>query len=164
MAETAPLNVLFLCTGNSARSVMSEALLQALGGGRYRSFSAGSQPTGAVNPLTLKTLAAKGLPTEGFSSKSWDVFAEAGAPEMDLVVTVCDSAKGEACPLWPGAPVQAHWGFEDPAAASGSEEERLAVFERIFEEIKAKIGAFVASGFDRAGALDARREIAAQLS
>lgn len=158
------MNVLFLCTGNSARSVLSEALLTHLGGGRYASFSAGSTPTGAVNPLTLKTLAAHGLPTEGYSSKSWDVFAGADAPTMDLVVTVCDSAAGETCPYWPGAPIQIHWGFEDPAAAEGTEEERLAVFERIYQEIRARLDAFVASGFDAAESVEARRDIVARLA
>lgn len=154
------LNVLFLCTGNSARSVLSEALLNHHGAGRYRAFSAGSKPTGAVNPLSIKTLAAHGLPTEGYSSKSWDVFAGPDAPVMDLVVTVCDNAKGETCPIWPGAPVQAHWGYEDPAAAEGSEEERLAVFEDIYQQIDARIAKFVTTAFDTVETIEERRAIA----
>lgn len=157
------MNVLFLCTGNSARSVLSEALLNHHGAGRYRAYSAGSKPTGAVNPLSLKTLAAHGLPTDGFSSKSWDVFAGAEAPVMDLVVTVCDNAKGETCPIWPGAPVQAHWGYEDPADATGTEEERMAVFKTVYDQIDARIQAFVATPFDRAESVAERRAIALEI-
>ncbi|MCI4664686.1 MAG: arsenate reductase ArsC [Neomegalonema sp.] len=157
------INVLFLCTGNSARSVLSEALLNHHGGGRYRAYSAGSSPTGQVNPLTVKTLSAHGLISEGYSSKSWDTFAGPDAPVMDLVVTVCDNAKGETCPIWPGAPVQTHWGYEDPAAAEGTEAERLAVFERIYSEIDARIRAFVATSFDKAETVAERRAIASNI-
>ena len=137
------INVLFLCTGNSARSVMAEALLNAKGDGRYRAFSAGSHPTGAVNPLTLRTLAAHGLPIDGLRSKSWDEFAAEGAPKLDLIVTVCDNAAGEVCPIWPGRPSKQHWGFPDPAAAEGDDKARMAVFARIFGDIAARIDAFL---------------------
>lgn len=136
-------NVLFLCTGNSARSVLAEALLNHLGQGRFQAFSAGSHPTGAVNPLTLETLKAAGLPADGFRSKSWDEFAAPGAPAMDFVFTVCDSAAGEVCPVWPGQPMTAHWGFPDPAAAEGTHAERMAVFLDVFKQIKRRIEVFV---------------------
>ena len=114
-------NVLFLCTGNSARSILAEAILNHDGAGRFRAFSAGSRPKGAVHPLALKVLESHGYPTEGLASKSWDAFAGPDAPVMDFVFTVCDSAAGEACPFWPGKPVTAHWGIEDPAAVEGTE-------------------------------------------
>lgn len=156
-------NVLFLCTGNSARSVMAEALLAHLGRGRYATYSAGSTPTGAVNPLTLKTLAAHGLPTDGYRSKTWDEFSGPDAPSMDLVVTVCSNAKNEVCPIWPGVPIQVHWGFEDPAAAEGDETARMAVFEEIFQLIKERLEAFVETPFDTTEDLSAREEMARSL-
>ena len=121
-------NVLFLCTGNSARSILAESILNKEGGGRFKAFSAGSQPKGEVNPHALKELEALGYPSTGFSSKSWDVFAEPGAPQMDFIFTVCDSAAGEACPVWIGHPMTAHWGVEDPAAVVGSEVEIQRAF------------------------------------
>ena len=139
-----PRHVLFLCTGNSARSVMAEVLLNALGGGRYRAFSAGSNPAGAVNPFTIDTLRHHGLPTSGLRSKSWDEFAAADAPVIDLVVTVCDNAAGETCPIWPGRPAKVHWGFPDPAAAQGTDAVRRAAFETGFASIRARIEAFCA--------------------
>jgi len=136
-------NVLFLCTGNSARSVMAEALVTILGKGRFRGFSAGSKPGGKVNPFAIEQIRQfqPDYPTDTLRSKSWDEFAAAGAPDMDLIITVCDNAAGEACPFWPGRPATAHWGFEDPAAAEGSDAAKRAAFAGIFKQIKKKIGA-----------------------
>jgi len=132
--------VLFVCTGNSARSILAEALMNRLGQGRFKAFSAGSQPTGAVNPLTLQTLARLQLPTEGLRSKSWAEFAqEAGAPALDFVFTVCDSAAGEVCPVWPGQPLSAHWGLPDPAAVEGSDAQRLQSFQDTALTLKRRI-------------------------
>lgn len=138
-------NILVLCTGNSARSVMAEVLLNALGQGRIRAFSAGSRPTGEVNPLTIETLRRMGHAVDGLRSKSWDEFAGPGAPVMDLVVTVCDNAAGEVCPVWPGHPARLHLGFPDPAAATGSEAERLAEFARVYRMIEEAVRRLVAS-------------------
>ncbi len=121
-------NVLFLCTGNSARSIIAESILQKDGAGRFRAFSAGSHPKGSVNPFALKVLESYGYPTAGFHSKSWDEFAAAGAPAMDFVFTVCDTAAAEACPVWPGQPMTAHWGIEDPAAVEGTDIQKEAAF------------------------------------
>jgi arsenate reductase len=136
-------NVLFLCTGNSARSIIGEALLNHVGQGRFRGYSAGSTPKGEVNPMTLRVLREAGIPTEGLRSKAWDEFAAPGAPKMDFVFTVCDNAAGEACPIWPGQPMTAHWGIEDPAAADGPEFRRLAAFEDALRFLRNRIGAFV---------------------
>lgn len=140
-------NVLVLCTGNSARSVMAEVLLNALGQGRVRAFSAGSRPTGAVNPLTLETLRRMGHAIDGLRSKSWEEFAAPGAPVMDMVITVCDAAAGEVCPVWPGHPARLHLGFPDPAAATGGEEERLTEFARVYRMIEAEMRRLVAAEF-----------------
>jgi arsenate reductase len=137
-----PYNVLFLCTGNSVRSILAESILQRDGAGRFRAFSAGSHPKGAINPFALKVLEAFGYPHEGFRSKSWDEFAEAGAPPMDFVFTVCDSAAGEACPVWPGQPMTAHWGIEDPAAVEGSDIEKETAFNAAFRYLKNRISVF----------------------
>lgn len=137
-------NVLFLCTGNTARSVLAEGILRKDGAPRFRAFSAGSTPKGIVNPFALKTLAAYGYPTDGYRSKSWDEFAAAGAPKMDFVFTVCDNAAGEACPLWPGQPMTAHWGIEDPAAVEGSDIEKERAFNQAFRYMRNRIGAFIA--------------------
>jgi arsenate reductase len=139
-----PYNILFLCTGNSARSIMAEALLNRLGEGGYRAFSAGSHPTGEVNPLALQLLRERGLPTAGLRSKAWHEFAEPGAPAIDFIFTVCGKAAGEACPVWPGKPASAHWGVEDPAAAEGSEGERLRVFQRVAQILERRIRLFTA--------------------
>lgn len=136
-------NVLFLCTGNSARSIMAESILRQDGGGRFNAFSAGSHPKGAVNPSALKTLEDYDYPTDELRSKSWDEFAVAGAPVMDFVFTVCDSAAGEVCPVWPGQPMTAHWGIEDPAAVEGSGLERAAAFNAAFHYLKNRISVFV---------------------
>lgn len=122
------LNVLFLCTGNSARSIIAEAILNHEGNGRFRAFSAGSTPRGEVHPLTLQVLRSFNYPTDGLRSKSWSEFSAPGAPEMDLVFTVCDTAAGEACPVWPGQPMTAHWGIDDPVAVQGAETTRIAAF------------------------------------
>ena len=123
-------NVLFLCTGNTARSILAESILRKDGAGRFRAFSAGSHPKGAVNPFALKVLESIDYPTEGLRSKSWDEFAAPGAPEMDFVFTVCDNAAGEVCPVWPGQPMTAHWGIEDPAAVEGTDLEKERAFVR----------------------------------
>jgi arsenate reductase len=136
-------NVLFLCTGNSARSILGEALLNHLGGGHFRGYSAGSHPKGEVNPMAIEVLAAAGIPTVGLRSKSWDEFAVEGAPPMNFVFTVCDNAAGETCPLWPGRPMTAHWGIEDPAAVGGPEFVRRAAFEEAFTYMRNRIEAFV---------------------
>ena len=137
-------NVLFLCTGNTARSVLDEGILRKLGAGHFNAFSAGSQPKGVVNPFALKTLEAYGYPTDGYRSKSWDEFAVAGAPKMDFVFTVCDSAAGESCPVWPGQPMTAHWGIEDPAAVEGSDIDKERAFADAFRFMRNRIQAFIA--------------------
>lgn len=137
-------NVLFLCTGNSARSIMAEAMLNHLGGGRFRAYSAGSHPTGKVNPLAVETLASAGFPAEGLRSKSWDEFARPGAPQMDFILTVCDSAAGEVCPIWPGKPITAHWGVPDPAAVEGSDEAQRTAFRGAAATLRRRIESLVA--------------------
>ena len=137
-------NVLFLCTGNTARSVLGEAILRHEGQGRFNAFSAGSQPKGIVNPYALRTLESLGYPVDGLRSKTWDEFAQPGAPKMDFVFTVCDSAAGETCPLWPGQPVTAHWGIEDPAAVEGSDIEKMRAFADAFRFMRNRINAFTA--------------------
>lgn len=129
--------VLFLCTGNSARSILAEALLNAHGEGRFRAYSAGSRPKGEPRPTALAVLAAHGFPTEGLRSKSWSEFATADAPEIDLIITVCDNAAGESCPIWPGRPIRAHWGIEDPAAVEG--EDQREAFERALRFLNNRI-------------------------
>jgi arsenate reductase len=133
------LNVLFLCTGNSARSILAEALLNHWGRGRFRGFSAGSAPTGRVNPHALELLAAMNIPAAGARSKSWDEFSVPGAPEIDFVITVCANAAGEVCPIWPGRPTTAHWGVEDPAAVTGTEQEIAAAFRCAFDVLEHRV-------------------------
>jgi arsenate reductase len=137
-------NVLFLCTGNSARSILAESILTKDGGGRFRAFSAGSQPKGAVNPFALKVLRAYDYPADGFRSKSWEEFARPDAPVMDFVFTVCDNAAGESCPVWPGQPMTAHWGIEDPAAVEGADLQKKGAFVTAFRYLKTRISVFAA--------------------
>jgi arsenate reductase len=137
-------NVLFLCTGNTARSILAESILRKDGAGRFDAFSAGSHPKGVVNPFALKTLADHDYPVEGLRSKSWDEFAAPGGPNMDFVFTVCDNAAGEACPFWPGHPMTAHWGVEDPAAAQGTDIEKERAFALAFRYLRNRISQFTA--------------------
>ena len=143
MAER-PFNTLFLCTGNSARSVMAEAILNKLGAGRFRAYSAGSQPKGQVNPHTLALLESLGYDTKSFRSKSWSEFARTGAPALDFVFTVCDNAAGETCPVWPGQPMTAHWGVPDPAEASGTPAEIALAFKDAYRMLHQRIAIFAA--------------------
>lgn len=136
-------NVLFLCTGNSARSIMAEALMNFWGKGQFQGYSAGSHPKGAVHPSALELLRRLNLPTEGLHSKSWEEFAQPTAPKMDFVFTVCDRAAGETCPIWPGQPITAHWGVADPAAVEGDEMEQIQAFHRVFRELELRIQRFV---------------------
>ena len=142
MAERV-FNVLFLCTGNSARSILAEAYLNALGRGRFRAYSAGSHPTGKVNPFALELIERNRLRLEGLRSKAWDEFAKPDAPQMDIVITVCDQAAGETCPVWPSRPVTAHWGVEDPAAEAGGDEAKRAAFMRAFSILQKRIALLV---------------------
>ncbi|BBE34548.1 arsenate reductase ArsC [Sphingosinicella microcystinivorans] len=139
-----PYNVLFLCTANSARSILAEAILNEIGEGRFRAFSAGSHPRGTVNPAALDVLRSLGHSVDDLRSKSWDEFAEPGAPKLDFVFTVCDNAAGEVCPIWPGQPVTAHWGIPDPAAVQGSEAEIHAAFFDAYRQLKNRISLFTA--------------------
>ena len=141
-------NVLFLCTGNSARSIMAECLLERIGAARFRAFSAGSFPAGAVNPHALEILERRNHRTDHLRSKSWDEFAVPGAPEMDFVFTVCDRAAGEVCPIWPGKPVSAHWGFADPAAVEGKETVIRAAFANTYREIATRMEIFASLPFE----------------
>jgi arsenate reductase len=139
---TEPYNVLLLCTGNSARSILAEAYMNSLPGGRFKAYSAGSHPGGTVNPFALDVLRNARLPTEGLRSKSWDEFAAPGAPKMHFVFTVCDNAAGEVCPIWPGQPMTAHWPFPDPAAFEGSDAEKRALFLDVFRQIRVRVDIF----------------------
>lgn len=149
MSDT--FNVLFLCTGNSARSIMAEAAMnhRAIGGGRFRAFSAGSHPKGDVHPLAIKQLEEQRISTEGLRSKAWDEFAEPGAPRLDFVITVCDNAAAEQCPYWPGHPATAHWGVPDPAAAEGTDEEKRKAFADAFLVLKRRIELFASLPFEK---------------
>lgn len=142
-------NVLFLCTGNSARSIIAESVLRKLGGDHFRAFSAGSHPKGAVHPLALELLAGNGLSTDGLRSKPWDEFASADAPKLDFVFTVCDNAAGEVCPVWPGQPVTAHWGVPDPAEAPGNDEARRRAFSNACHMLTNRIRLFTSLPLER---------------
>ncbi len=144
MSPRSPYNVLFLCTGNSARSILAESLLNDLGKSRFRGFSAGSFPKGQVHPFALQLLRRMDLPSEGLRSKSWDEFAAPEAPPIDFIFTVCDNAAGEVCPIWPGKPVTAHWGIADPAAVEGSDADKAVAFRQAFKELETRIRLFIA--------------------
>jgi arsenate reductase len=150
-------NVLFICTGNSARSILAEGLLNALGQGRFSAYSAGSHPKGEVHPLALATLERLGLPTTGYRSKSWDEFARPDAPTFDFIFTVCDNAAGEACPLWPGKPVSAHWGVPDPAAVVGTEEQQRKAFMDAAITLRRRIELFLSLPLQSLDALSLQR-------
>lgn len=152
-------NVLFLCTGNSARSVMAEAILNSTGNGRFRAFSAGSHPNGKVNPFALAQIANAGLPTEGYRSKSWDEFALPEAAAMDFVFTVCSGAAGEVCPIWPGHPMTAHWGVDDPAKHSGTDAEKQRVFALTYAQLSHRIRTFVSLPVDKLDRLALKKRL-----
>jgi arsenate reductase len=154
-----PHNVLFLCAGNSARSIMAEALLNAMSAGRFKAFSAGSHPTGEVNRFARDLLQQNRMPSEGLRSKSWDEFAAPGAPQMDFVFTVCDQAAGETCPHWPGQPMTAHWGITDPAAVEGDIEARQRAFFRAFNELQHRLLIFVSLPLDKLDRLSLQRRL-----
>jgi arsenate reductase (thioredoxin) len=158
-AVSAPLNVLFLCTGNSARSIMAEAILNSMGAGRFTAYSAGSHPTGRVNPLAVELLRLNQVPTERLRSKSWDEFAQPGAPRMHVVLTVCDQAAAEACPVWSGAPMRAHWGLPDPAAAQGSDDVKRRAFHLAYAELQRRIGIFVTLPIDTLDRLALKKKL-----
>jgi arsenate reductase (thioredoxin) len=142
-------NVLFLCTGNSARSILAEVILNAEGRGKFRAYSAGSHPTGAVNPFAIELLEQRRYRTDGLRSKDWEEFAAPGAPELDFVFTVCDNAAGEVCPIWPGQPISAHWGVDDPAAVDGAEEEKRKAFLKAFTVLQRRISLFASLQLDQ---------------
>ena len=152
-------NVLFLCTGNSARSILAEAILNGIGKGRFRAFSAGSHPAGEVNPYAIELLQQQSLGTSELRSKNWDEFAAAGAPHLDFVFTVCDNAAGETCPIWPGQPMTAHWGIEDPAAVEGSDEAKRNAFAQAFILLQRRISLFASLPLDKLDALAIKREV-----
>jgi arsenate reductase (thioredoxin) len=155
-------NVLFLCTGNSARSILAESLLSHWGRGKFRGFSAGSFPKGQVHPFAVDLLKRMNLPGENLRSKSWDEFAAAGAPPIDFIITVCDNAAGEVCPIWPGEPMTAHWGVADPAAVEGADLEKAAAFRKAFKELESRIKLFTSlpiSSLDRMTLQSKLREI-----
>ena len=152
-------NVLFLCTGNSARSILAEAYLNSAGAGRFGAYSAGSHPAGRVNPFALELLAQHRMDTSRFRSKNWDEFARPDAPRMDFVFTVCDNAAGEACPVWPGQPISAHWGIEDPAAVEGSVDDKRRAFLRAFAELSARINILLSLPLEKLGRLALQKKL-----
>lgn len=152
-------NVLFLCTGNSARSILAEAYLNSAGSGRFKAYSAGSRPVGKVNPFAFELLQKNRLSTNGLRSKSWDEFAQSTAPSMDFVFTVCDNAAGEVCPVWPGQPITAHWGVADPAGVSGPDHERRKAFLRAFTELSARINLLLALPIEKLDRLALKRRL-----
>ncbi len=155
------INVLFLCTGNSARSILAESLLNQIGGGRFTAFSAGSAPKGAPHPQALRLLERLGHPLAGLHSKSWDEFARPQAPNLDIIITVCDNAAGEACPVWPGRPAAGHWGIADPAAVEGSDQDLRIAFLEAYAQLADRIGSFVAAPIEDMSADEVKRTLAA---
>jgi arsenate reductase len=154
-----PFNVLFLCTGNSARSIVAEATLNAMGKGRFKAWSAGSHPAGKVNPYAIELLQKNRLPVEDLRSKSWDEFARADAPALDFVFTVCDNAAGELCPIWPGQPMTAHWGVPDPAAVEGSDEAKRKAFFTAWNQLQHRISIFVSLPLDKLDRLSLKQRL-----
>jgi arsenate reductase (thioredoxin) len=159
MSVSAPYKVLFLCTGNSARSILAEAILNQKGKPNFHAFSAGSHPTGKVNPSAIRLLESSGLPTAGLRSKSWDEFAKPGAPRMDFVFTVCDNAANEVCPLWPGQPVTAHWGVPDPALVTGTNEQIERAFRQAFLVLERRISLFLSLPLSSLSQLAIQKEV-----
>ena len=157
--ENRTFNVLFLCTGNSARSIMAEIMLNSMGEGRFKAYSAGSHPKGAVNPLAVELLRKNRLPTEHLRSKGWEEFSQPGAPAMDFVITVCDHAAGEGCPIWPGRPMNAHWGIEDPAAAEGSEDEKRKAFFTAYNRLRTRLSIFTSLPMSKLDHLTLQRRL-----
>ena len=152
-------NVLFLCTGNTARSILAEALLNAMAGTRFDAFSAGSHPKGTVNPYAIELLQKNRLPTQDLRSKSWNEFAQPGAPQLDFVFTVCDNAAGEVCPVWPGQPMTAHWGMDDPAAVEGSDEQKRRAFFKAYTELSHRLSIFVSLPMDKLDRLSLQKRL-----
>lgn len=152
-------NALFICTGNSARSILAEGLLNGLGKGRYKAYSAGSHPKGEVHPMALATLEKLGMPASGYRSKSWDEFTRPGAPEFDFIFTVCDNAAGEVCPIWPGRPMSAHWGVADPAAVEGGGEVKMKAFQDAAIVLKRRIELFLSLPLNRLDAMSVQHEL-----
>lgn len=152
-------NVLFLCTGNSARSIMAEVILNRHGKGRFRAFSAGSHPAGQVNSFAIEQLQRASLPIDGLRSKNWEEFSKQDSPELDFVFTVCDKAAGELCPVWPGQPMTAHWGIEDPAAVEGSEDNKRQAFAQAFTQLNRRISIFLSLPFSKIDAMSLKKEL-----
>ena len=158
MSKTS-FNVLFICSGNSARSIMAEALLNHMGAGMFTAYSAGSHASGKINPYALEIISNNRLPVEGLRSKDWEEFARPGAPELDFVITVCDKAAGEVCPVWPGQPMTAHWGVAEPSTTQGSEEDKRKAFAEAFRILNRRISLFTSLPFDKLDALALKREL-----
>lgn len=154
-----PYNVLILCTGNSCRSIMAEALFNTLGKGRYIAYSAGSHPSGSVNPFAIEQIVSTDYPVVNLRSKSWDEYAKPDAPKMDFVITVCDNAAGEVCPVWPGQPISAHWGFEDPVRITGTDEQKREEFKKIFHQIRMRIQIFMQLPIEKLDRFAIKREM-----
>ena len=159
MTSDAPLKVLFLCNGKSDRSILAEAILNTMGRGRFKAYSAGSHPAGQVNPFAIELLQKNRLPTEDLRSKSWDEFAAAGAPTLDFVFTVCDNAAGEVCPVWPGQPMTAHWGIPDPAAVEGSDAEKRKAFFTAYNQMYHRLSIFVNLPLDKLDRLSLKQRL-----